>query len=83
MNFRRLLPLCHECNSDYKSSKDPLHKNIRPKAFHSFAEDHLPIEIVFSIQYTSTDAMKPEDVDISFPSEAAQEEIETWRDIWH
>jgi hypothetical protein len=84
INFRNLAPACHECNSTYKLSKDPVH-NIagRRKAFYPYAAagDHA-IEISIELASPDIDQLAPIDVQLTFGPDALHEEIATWREVY-
>lgn len=84
INFKNLAPACHDCNSPYKSVKDPLRdKNgNRRKAFYSYAPQDAEISIEMEIYRDNLEELVPEDIDLRFSSGKHMEEIETWKDIF-
>ncbi|NKI74659.1 hypothetical protein Dpoa2040_001933 [Dickeya sp. CFBP 2040] len=83
INFRNLAPACHECNSTYKQSKDPVHNATgRRKAFNPYvAADHA-IQIQVALQQADIDALMPADITLQFGPAALTEELETWKDVY-
>ncbi len=93
VNFKNLSPMCHECNSSYKLSKDPI--NARPKknplknlagfkrkAFYTYATTS--VNLGFSIDISNGDikTLQPADIQIAFSNVADKEQIETWKDVF-
>lgn len=83
INFRNLVPACHECNSTYKLSKDPVHNATgRRKAFYPYANGAHQIEITIDLNSTDIERLKPTEIQLSFGPAAIQEEIETWKEVY-
>lgn len=83
INFRNLVPACHECNSTYKLSKDPSRNPAgRRKAFYPFAAAAQAIDIQVALQHSDIENLKPADVQMQFGPAAITEEIETWKDVY-
>lgn len=83
INFRNLVPACHECNSTYKLSKDPSRNPAgRRKAFYPFAAAARAIDIQVVLRHPDIENLKPTDVQIQFGPTAITEEIETWKDVY-
>lgn len=83
INFRNLVPICHECNSTYKLSKDPINKAARRrKAFYPYANPDYDIEVSIDFHKLNIDDLTPEDIQLRFWPPALDEEIETWKDIY-
>lgn len=83
INFRNLVPACHECNSTYKLSKDPSRNPAgRRKAFYPFAAAAQAIDIQVALQHSDIENLKPTDVQMQFGPAAITEEIETWKDVY-
>ena len=83
INFHNLAPACHECNSTYKLSKDPIQSGaLRRKAFNPFASvDHV-IQLQITLQHANIDALEPADIIIQFGPDTLEEELETWKDLY-
>lgn len=89
INFKNLVPTCHNCNSSYKTSKDPLcpikdptGSVTRRKVFYPYCSDAQPIEISLDIAKSDVAELTPEDIDLQFGPAALAEEILTWRDVY-
>lgn len=83
INFRNLAPACHECNSTYKLSKDPLHNATgRRKAFYPYTTASYTIQIQITLQHADIDALTPTDIAIQFGPAGLAEEIETWKEVY-
>jgi hypothetical protein len=83
INFRNLAPACHECNSTYKLSKDPVHNKVgRRKAFYPYAAASHAIEIAIDLGATDIDRLTPADIQVTFGPANAYEEIETWKEVF-
>ncbi|AYH50149.1 hypothetical protein B6N31_22115 [Dickeya fangzhongdai] len=83
INFHNLAPACHECNSTYKLSKDPVHSTAgRRKAFSPYAATTHAIQIQVVLQHTDIDTLMPVDITLQFGPATLAEELETWKDVY-
>lgn len=84
INFKNLIPLCHECNSSYKLEKDPLNDPIagRRKAFYLYTNEDINIDISVNLNLTRKDEIKPENIEIKFTAAGYEEELETWKNVF-
>lgn len=92
INFHNLVPVCHHCNSSYKTSKDPAYEPKHPthnvqrgqrrKVFYPFTTQPHAIEIRVELQSTDVQHLEPEDVDFQFGPAHLSEEIQTWLDVY-
>lgn len=79
VNLKNLAPACHKCNSQYKSSKDPLldELGIRKKAFYPYTSEKYPIEVHVHLK-TNQLPTALEDIEIELRCAGYEEELETW-----
>ena len=83
INFRNLVPACHECNSSYKLSKDPVSNAAgRRKAFYPYANVTHAIELTVDLVTPDVDHLTAEDVGLTFGPAVVHDEIDTWREIY-
>ncbi|MFH1734063.1 MAG: hypothetical protein ABIE92_05075, partial [bacterium] len=83
INFRNLVPACHECNSTYKNQKDPAHNATRRrKIFYPYATDGQRIEITIDLGIPDIDRLTPAEIELSFGPDNIHEEIETWTEVY-
>lgn len=83
INFRNLVPVCHECNSTYKLSKDPLNSATgRRRAFYPYANEAHMIDIKVELGKSDIDHLTPADVQLEFGPAALNELIETWKEVY-
>ena len=85
INFHNLVPACHECNSTYKLSKDPLlnpDTGNRRKSFYSYQATPYQIEVDIKLNSPDWTDIKPDDVELSIGPDTLKEEIETWKDVY-
>ncbi|MBI3771790.1 MAG: hypothetical protein HY272_03715 [Gammaproteobacteria bacterium] len=83
INFRNLAPACHECNSTYKLSKDPVNTAAgRRKAFYPYADPGSNIEVTIELSKPDVDDLTPADIQLAFGPSELNEEIETWKDVY-
>ncbi|MFV1468375.1 hypothetical protein VBY75_11885 [Idiomarina sp. HB] len=83
INLRNLAPACHECNSTYKHSKDPVHDHTgRRQAFYPYADGAPSIEVKVNLQHADITKLTKEDIDLKFGPVAINERIETWKDVY-
>lgn len=89
VNFHNLVPACHECNSSYKTSKNPAftpkvptHLVRRRKVFYPFSTQRYSIDISMDLKTADIEHLRPEDVDLHFAPATISDEIETWKDVY-
>ena len=83
INFHNLAPACHECNSTYKLSKDPVNTVAgRRKAFYPYANPGYNIEVRLDLAKPDVDSLTPADIQLVFGPAGLNEEIETWKDVY-
>lgn len=83
INFRNLAPACHECNSAYKLSKDPVYNHKgRRKAFFPYAMVSQPITIQMDLKRTDIQNLVPQDITLNFGPPAVKDEIDTWKEVY-
>lgn len=93
VNFRNLSPMCHECNSSYKLSKDPI--NARPKknpiknnsgnkrkAFYSYSKTTYDLGFSIEIANKGISSLTTDDINIKFNNPELVEQIKTWEDVF-
>lgn len=86
VNFENLVPMCHTCNSKYKTRKDPL--NIRfggPEKvlFYPFRDNiTTSIDIEFTFNSMDVTKMTKDNVDISITSDNSQNKVERWKELF-
>ena len=91
INFHNLAPACHECNSTYKLSKDPLYDAKDPlltktggrrKSFYPYQTTSFTIDLEISLNTKDWTNITPADIDITTGPETVREEIDTWLDVY-
>ncbi|WP_423385109.1 HNH endonuclease [Dyella marensis] len=89
INFKNLVPACHQCNSSYKTSKDPAHPLKDPagavrrrKIFYPYRANAQDIEISVSVAKKDVDTLVPDDISFDFGPADLAEELATWCDVY-
>ena len=91
INFNNLAPACHECNSTYKHSKDPLYNAKDPlmaqtggrrKSFYPYQTEHHEIEITITLNSPDWTNIMPDDVSLTLGPAELSEELNTWLDVY-
>jgi len=91
INFHNLAPACHECNSTYKLSKDPLHNAKDPlqtqnggrrKSFYPYQTSPFTIALEISLEAEDWTKIEPDNVHIATGPDTIREEIDTWLDVY-
>lgn len=83
VNFRNLAPACHECNSSYKLTKDPLHNPAgRRKAFNPYSAANHTVNIQVVLKHSDIDKLTRDDIAIEFGPATLAEELDTWKDLY-
>jgi hypothetical protein len=80
INFKNLAPTCHECNSGYKSVKDPLSYNT--KVFYPFSETKHNLQISLTLNTSNWQALEPKDVKLEIGPKELKDQITAWKDIY-
>jgi len=81
INFRNLVPACHECNSSYKLSSDPVLKGgVRRKAFYPYSTSKQPIEISAELIFSTNTV--PLNISLSFGPTWLNVEIDSWKAVY-
>jgi hypothetical protein len=91
VNFRNLAPMCNECNSSYKLTKDPT-RHIDPisrktakdrrKAFYSYATVASGITISVTLKSKDVTNLLPKDIDLLVTAPGREEEVEAWNEVF-
>ena len=83
INFRNLAPACHECNSTYKLTKDPLNSAVgRRRAFYPYANEAYSIDIKVELRKPDVDKLTTDEVQLEFGPAALSEQIATWKEVY-
>jgi len=83
INFHNLAPACHECNSTYKLSKDPVQNTTgRRKSFYPYKTGAHEIEITVNLSSPDIDQLTPDDIELTLGPSTVDEEIETWKEVY-
>ncbi|MDQ1240046.1 MAG: hypothetical protein QG577_2232 [Thermodesulfobacteriota bacterium] len=91
INFNNLTPACHECNSTYKLSQDPLYDAKDPllaqtggrrKSFYPYQTLRYAIELDITLNSPDWTHITPDDVSLTTGPEELREEINTWLDVY-
>jgi 5-methylcytosine-specific restriction endonuclease McrA len=89
INFKNLVPACHHCNSNYKTSQDPAHSPkdpvggiVRRKIFYPYTTTPCAIELQVTLLHSDIEKLTPTDISLQFGPVSLNEKIETWKDIY-
>lgn len=84
INFYNLAPMCHECNSSYKSVKDPLNDAAgnRRRAFYVYANVKPICNIEITLSTNDIESLESEAITLSITSALHQEHVNTWMDVY-
>lgn len=91
INFNNLAPACHDCNSTYKLSRDPLYDAKDPlqtqtggrrKSFYPYQTIPYTIELDIVLNSPDWTNITPDDVNLTAGPQALREEIDTWLDVY-
>ena len=80
INFKNLVPMCHECNSSYKSVSNPIFtkEKKRRKSFYPYAMISPNIQI--SVNLSSSDII-PKNIKLVIKS-TTEEKLKTWKELF-
>jgi len=83
INFKNLAPMCHHCNSSYKTVKSPIFdsEDNRRKAFFPYKGGTTDINIKITIHKNDIRKVKSTDLELEITS-PYQEEADTWKDVF-
>jgi hypothetical protein len=81
INFKNLVPMCHECNSSYKLENNPIFDKSgnRRKAFYPYSLKDTDIDIKVAIN--SFNDIKPENITLTITA-PEQEKVDTWIELF-
>ncbi|GAA4379684.1 hypothetical protein [Hymenobacter koreensis] len=85
INFANLVPMCHTCNSKYKTRKDPINLRFggpRKLVFYPFNKDKFEINIEFVFKSYDLENITSDDIDITIASNTHKEEVKSWKYIF-
>jgi 5-methylcytosine-specific restriction endonuclease McrA len=84
INFFNLVPACNKCNSGNKGVKDPIEltDNTRRKAFYPYSNEQPDINLSMTFVGGDWEAYVPDNIAIAAESEAHQEEVNTWFELF-
>ena len=91
INFQNLAPACHECNSSYKLSRDPLYHAKNPlsqnagnrrKAFYPYQSKGYAIKFEISLNCLDWTNIQPADITFETGPDELREELDTWLDVY-
>ena len=84
INFCNLAPMCHECNSSYKLSKDPIHdsRGKRRKAFYSYSLHQPEIRVNVQIRKPDINELNLEDLEVTIDCDGHDQEVDTWMELF-
>jgi len=85
INFKNLAPMCHKCNSAYKTTKDPLYDKVRKKrrkAFYSYMPEQPDIKIEVQFENKDIEQLAQDDIHLVITSGTHSEEVQTWMDLF-
>ncbi|MAN80983.1 MAG: hypothetical protein CMM77_13055 [Rhodospirillaceae bacterium] len=83
INFRNLVPTCHECNSVYKLQKDPAFgEGARRKSFFAYSAVPSDIRIKVKLASPNYESISPDDIVFEYGPPEKTEEIATWCDLY-
>lgn len=89
INFKNLVPACHQCNSNYKTTKDPAytpkdpaHLGQRRLAFYPYSTAPHAINIAVELTGSGIENLTPTDINLQFGPATVNNQIETWKHIY-
>lgn len=85
VNFKNLLPSCHNCNSSYKKSTDILYyRGKRILAFYPYTKEEyiIRVNVKFKLGKVYSPNITPEDFDLDLISEEHQEQVDNWKRVY-
>lgn len=85
VNFKNLVPVCYDCNSLYKKSKDVLMKGEkRVKAFYPYTNQSYSIlvTIKFKKGKVFSENLNPSDFDLKCTCKGYQEQVDNWMRVY-
>ncbi len=84
INFRNLVPACHECNSTYKLSIDPLYATGgRRKAFYPYSNSmSYSIDLNVGINTQDWNQITPDNITLETGPTELREQLDTWLDVY-
>jgi hypothetical protein len=86
VNFKNLVPMCHTCNSKYKTRKDPINlRNGGPRKhiFYPFSTG-AKTSVSVSMTFNSTDLqnLKKADINLQITCDNSADKVDRWKEIF-
>lgn len=81
VNFRNLAPMCHTCNSSYKTTKDPISRSpgTRQKAYAPLDATVTLPEVKVALDTAKIQKLAPSDITLQIGSATHPDECKTWQ----
>ncbi len=83
INFRNLVPMCHECNSTEKGTLEPIFKDTKDRtsrvlAYYPFAADHQAPQLSVQVTNPNHATLSRDDIKITVAAPGREEEHASW-----
>lgn len=93
LNFKNLVPICNECNSTYKLSKEPIYEDYkgidpllkedkRQLSFYPYSDAIPDIEFSILLKTKDINNIKKEDIELGIQSVGFDEQIDSWKRVY-
>ncbi len=89
INFRNLVPVCHHCNSSYKTIKDPAYTTKHPASalhrrpvFYPYKTAPHSIQLQIDLHHSDIAKLTKADITLQFGPAAIAQEIDTWKEVY-
>lgn len=85
INFKNLVPTCHDCNSTYKSRDIPILSSNRQNkriAFYPYAKEKIDIKLKIKVDIVDYKFYEHSNISIDFESDCNKEKVKTWKETY-
>jgi hypothetical protein len=85
INFKNLVPTCHDCNSTYKTRDIPIvskNKKNKRRAFFPYTGNKIEFKLKINVNITDYKFYKHSNINIDFLAASEKEKIKTWKETY-
>lgn len=86
INFKNLVPTCHDCNSTHKTRDIPIlskNKQNKRKTFFPYLNDKIKFNLNIQVNITDYKFYEHSNINIEFLTSQDKEKIKTWKDTYN
>lgn len=86
INFKNLVPTCHDCNSTYKTRDIPIlssNNQNKRKAFYPYSENKIDFKLRLQVNIVDYKFYEHANIGIEFIADSEKDKIKTWKETYN